>query len=434
MSSRPSGLGSIWNIWATTIVGALIWWCVGLNLFVFHLVALALFFKMCHRNFRVGRGIYVPQTFVFLLAVTVTYLFSILLHGSSAPGSRVIAAFYNLSFYIMSLLLILTFANAFAIQQIPVIYKAIFRVSWVSGIAVLVVCVAWGVGVRSIILETPLYPVLRHLDPTPLGLVENSLLIKPLFLDWFASVSRPRFNIFSPYATASGAVITTFILILITDASRSKKLFNPLFVSLIFLNLFALVMTLSRGSILAFFVSFLIIFLLQRRNAWLWILLAGLILVLASPWLLSFMGFLLDLRESSTMGRLDLYMTSLSTLGTQDWVVGFGIKPRTLTSVIPMGSHSTFLSLVFKTGVVGAVSFILFQVSLFLSWIRLRNHVAENRDYYLFWRGLGWVFVSMAIWMLVDDIDAPQFLAFLYFSLVGIFEGFRRHVLAEESS
>ena len=147
---------------------------------------------------------------------------------------------------------------------------------------------------------------------------------------------------------------------------------------------------------------------------------------MAGPWLVMLLQFVMELREGSTVGRASLYTYSLGQLKGVDWVLGVGLRPREESLEFPVGSHSTYLSFIFKTGMAGFMTLIAFQLSLFSRWYKLRSLVQKDRTALILWRGFGIIFMTMAFWMFSEDIDAPQFLAFLYFSYIGIFEGFRR--------
>ena len=249
-------------------------------------------------------------------------------------------------------------------------------------------------------------------------------------MDWFASLSRPRLNLFSPYSTATAAMLFMTLIMILGGAELKKKRTSPVFLILFALNFAALIMTLARTAIFAFILSFLFVLLIQKRRPVFWLLGSAALLFLFSPWLSQGMDFLLGLREQSTEGRLDIYRTSLSMLQGPDWILGLGIKPREDVFLVPFGSHSMYISLLFKTGIIGTAVFVSFQASLFLKWFRLKSWAVQDRERYALWKTLGWIFAAMAIWFLTDDLDAPQLVAFLYFSVVGFFEGFCREAVS----
>lgn len=417
-----------YRIWSWAVMGALLWWCAGFNLFIYHLTALILFLGLTYVANRYSGGLLLPSSGIFILCISVFYFLSILIHAFfEEGGGRVVASFYNLSFWIMGFMLILVLATTFSKIEIGVILRAFWILSWVTGLIAVVMLILWQKGTKNVVFYTPLYAIGDLMGRTQL--VEGSLQVRPLLLDWFASASRPRLNVFSPYPTAAGGIILIILIMTITRAVIERRQFSFVFWILMAMNILGLVMTLSRMSLMAFIFSFIAVFMLQRKNVSLWLLILLITLVLLTPWIQNLLGYLLSLREDSNTIRVELYKYSLAQLDGVDWFLGYGIKPREEAFMYPIGSHSTYISMLFKCGVIGLIVWILLQGSLLLRWYQLKSLAARRRRDFLFWRGLGWVFIAMAIWVTTEDIDAPQFLAFLYFSLIGIFEGFRRSLL-----
>ena len=413
------------RFWKWAVLGAPVWWLLGFSLFIYHAMAFLLFFTMVYHFQKKPAGIFLPPSFFFLFSLGAIFLFSVLTHAFVYEPMRVAASLYNLSFWAMGLCLIAVMANSFSFSEAASYLKVFPPLAWgfvFFGVAALGSGLA---GMRLVLFPTPLYFLTDFLGHT--ALVEETLTVQLLLSDLFASLTHPRFNALVPYPTAAGAMIMIVLMMLLTRAAMMKKTASPQFLFLFIANFSALLMTLSRTPILAFFVGFIVVFLLKKKHPLLWVFLFFLTLALALPWLDQFIGWLLELRQGSTSARLALYSYSLKQIAGVDWILGQGVKPREESAFsLPIGSHCTYLSLLFRTGVVGGLIFILFQGSLFWRWYRLRSRVVNSPSAFLFWRGLGWVFFGMAICMLTDDIDAPQLLAFIYFSLIGIFEGFAR--------
>jgi O-antigen ligase len=188
-------------------------------------------------------------------------------------------------------------------------------------------------------------------------------------------------------------------------------------------------MTLSRTSVLAFALGLVFVTIAKRKHVFFWISVFFILFLAGLPGLEGFFDWLLKVREGSTLGRMEIYLESLKQIQGIDAVLGYGYKPKMdLVSITSLGSHSTYLSLLFKTGFTGFIVFGLFQGALFWRWYRLKKQVLGDNHLLAFWAGLGGCFIGVLFWMTTDDLDAAQFVAFLYFSLVGFFEGFRREL------
>lgn len=415
------------SFWKWTVLGAPLWWVLGLNLIIYQGMALFLFIRLISFYQRQDRGIYLPSSCVIIFFLMLVYLFSILIHAQSFPVGRVMAAVYNLSYWMMGCFVIVVFANTFSMLQTRFFLKTFDSLAWIMGFLWILAFFAAMYGQHSVIFPTPLDGLSRYFENA--DLLSQTLKVQLLIEDWFASVFRLRFNVFSPYPTATGGLLMITLMMITTLAAMRGKLKSPLFITLFALNFSALLMTLSRMSVMVFLLSIAIAFLLGKKRAFLWIVFLSCVIVLAGPRILEATDVIWKLRQNSSETRFALYYYSLQQLQGIDWILGLGIKDRGNVFMYPIGSHSTYVSLCVKTGILGLAAFVLFQVSLVLRWFRLRQWVSEDRESFFFWRGLGWVFIAMMIWTMTEDLDAPQLVTFLYFSLVGIFEGMRRELL-----
>jgi len=419
-----------YRFWRWIVLASVVWWLAGFNLFIYHLASFFLFMGLLYLSNRSSEGVIVPVSSKFMLNIAVFYFLSILLHTFfvGADGARVIAAMYNLSFWIMGFMLVIVMANAYSSIELDPFLKVFTRLAWITGGIAVAMLVLWKTGRRELIIETPLYPLIRVLGDTQL--VQSSLLVRPLLMDWFASGARPRFNVFSPYPTAAGAILMIILIMLATRAAIERKSLSLVFLGLFAANFLGLFMTLSRMSILAFVFGFFVVFILQKKNVPMWIFIMFAVTLLLTPLLIRLLEYMLSLREGSNSVRMQLYLYSLQQLKGVDWILGFGVKPRGEAFIFPLGSHSTYISMLFKCGIIGLIILVGFQVSLLWRWYFLKSRACQKRRDFLFWRGLGWVFVALGLWIFTEDIDAPQMLAFLYFSMIGVFEGFRRRLMA----
>lgn len=412
--------------WKWLVVGAGLWWGAGFNLFFYHIAGFCLWMATLHDRSRKGQGLEVPASARMLGIIALIYAASIGVHIESADTSRIIAAVYNLSFWVLGAWLVMFLASRFRSEMIPDVMDAFYYLSFFIAAMAALILVFWIKGVHDLTIPTPMAGISRFLGDT--NLVKDSLWIKPLMWDWFASVSRPRFNVFSPYPTAAGGCIMIVLMMIATRAVYLKRTGDPLFWAVFGGCMAGFVMTLSRISIMGFVFALFVVFLMGKKNFPIWLMMFLMVLMVAYPWLENFSEWVMGLRSGSTSTRFSLYRYSLEQLHDADWILGMGIKPRENIFAIPVGSHSTYISMLFKTGVAGVSAVLVFQAVVWMRWFGLRDRVRKQRHILLFWRCLGLVIISMSVWMATEDIDAPQFLAFLYFSLIGCLEGLHKEL------
>ncbi len=423
--------GKFVSRWKWIIIGASLWWILGFNLFIYHAAAFLFFCQLMQRLGQKNSGLYVPSTAVLLFFVAAIYGVSIAIHSPASQTSRIVAALYNLSFWLMGALLVVVFSNAFRMASMEDVFSAFRSLGFQIAVLTLIVFVFWLKRTDQLELQTPLFGLSKFLGGT--NLVKDSLIIRPLTFDWFASSARPRLNILAPYPTASAGLIMLALFFLFTEGILKKGTQSPLWLTLMGANLLALGMTLSRMSMLALSASLLFVWFVGRKNLFIWVVAAVSLFLVLFPWLSQFTEWIMGLRGGSTSTRMDLYRYTIDQLNGSDWILGVGMKPREDIFSIPIGSHSTYVSLLYKSGIVGLGVFIVFQLVLFLRWFNIREESRSRRHYFLFWRCLGFVLISMGLWVITEDIDAPQALSFLYFSSIGLFEGFRKELLLERT-
>jgi hypothetical protein len=416
-------------LWRAVLCGAFVWWCLGLNLFVYHIAALILVLGRCYQVHAANEPIVIPALFFPIFIMSAVYSFSILIHSQGESG-RALAALYNLSFWGMGLCLMTFMANSFALKQIRTTLRVFYFLSLILGSLALIAVLFWLSGVKSLYFYTPFYNLIYATDATPL--IQNSLVVRILSMDWFASFSRPRFNAFSPYPTATGGLAMVLLSMLLMSFRIEKKRKILPYILLLLGTALALFMSLSRISLIGLAVSVALVFILERKKAFAWAALFVIFLLLISPILAQILQVFMGLREGSNATRIDIYRYSLDQIDGMDWILGMGLKQREDSFSIPLGSHSTYLSLLFKSGILGLISFLIFQGMLLWRWYQLKSQIIDDTERFAFWRGLGCAFFAMAIWMVTEDLDAPQLLVFIYFSLVGIFEAFRKEILSDE--
>lgn len=414
------------KFWCGSVLFSILFWIMGLHLLIFHLLTLIIFFQAIYQRIRSSEGVYVPSTVLFVVLFLVFYVCSIFLNSSNFEGARVVSAFYNLSFWCMGALLIISLSNVFTIQSLPKVLKTFYFAGWISALFVCFVLIGKFSGTKSFVIVSPIQTLIPESVMT--DLVRHSLVIRMYFLDWFASCFRLRLNFLAPYPTAAGMIFSIQIVMLYLYGKVFQATRKLSFILVFILNLVALGMTLSRMSIFAFLVGGAIIFLVRRKFFLIWFVTLILLLVLFQPAIEYIMSWMLGLREGSTSSRLFLYEMTLHQLSGSEWILGKGIKSRMYEFALPLGSHSTYVSVLFKTGIFGLLAFLGFQIHLFVKWYRLRAKVWGERDQFFWWQAFGWVFISVNFWMMTGDIDAPQYLAFIYFSLIGFFEGFYRRI------
>jgi hypothetical protein len=142
--------------------------------------------------------------------------------------------------------------------------------------------------------------------------------------------------------------------------------------------------------------------------------------------------------RSGSTERVLSYRTGIEKTLSENAVIGIGIKlmdESTMTTMgIPVGSHSTFVSLFVKGGIIGFTAAVMGLVIIPLSmWIRaffllngsspLQRKLRSEAAILFNFQCLLW------FWMAFDDVDAPAFATVTTFVMYGYARGWcSRHL------
>lgn len=116
---------------------------------------------------------------------------------------------------------------------------------------------------------------------------------------------------------------------------------------------------------------------------------------------------IINSRKNSTSMRELIYTSSIQKTVTESVLIGIGVKE--FIGNYPLGSHSTFIGMFYKTGILGLCVFII-------GWIIIMKKVIKkhNLKYTLtYW--------NLLIIFCVEDLDGANWMIILFFILLSIF-------------
>ena len=390
-----------------------LWWLLGLNVFVYQFAVMWIFSKMMFQHMRTSRILVLPKLAFYPVLVTLTLGASLLLNIGQNDATRSLAALYNLSFWIMGILLIIAAYNSFTERFLRSCIDVSEALIVTIGILSFFALIFWLRGISNMEMKTPLLQALPWFER--IVLLKSSTTARLISSDWFAGGFRPRVFVLSPYPTALAALLIMLLPLYVIGSSAGK--IRKWMVGA--LGAGALLLTLSRTAILALIVGSTAVFVLNRRHRW--GLLIGLLIIFILVWPFLMMSFdeIGDVRKGSTAFRQEMYSYTIETVMRSSPIIGIGIKPREDYLAIPLGSHSMYLSILLRSGILGVMAFIAFQVNIVIVWFRgtRKSMTPQLRS---FWTAVGIALFSMCLWMATEDLDAPQLVAFVYFLFVGI--------------
>ncbi|MCX7910928.1 MAG: O-antigen ligase family protein [Endomicrobia bacterium] len=414
-----------------TIILIPLWWILGLNFIIFHFLVFLCFFKFFIKikNFKI------PHSLFFLFGYIMVYIFSIILNFNPYSVSRVVASFYNLSFWCIGAVVILLIYNNCSENFILKIFRAFNLFGYIVIIIGFFAYIFYFLNLpytrlRSFILY--IIPSLENLKQTA-PLVYSSLFLTLIYKDYFLGVGLPRITFIEVFPTALGGMLMLLVPInyVYFKLKKYKTIFEKILDKIKIILLFLmLVGTFSRMAIFGFIISFLIVFCFGniRKNKFFIIGLIIVLLNIIAIFLVISPKFIIDkileARKGSSITRFSLYRFTIEEAIKKPFF-GYGIKPRTEVWDIPIGSHSTYIGAFYKTGILGSFFLCGFLFLVVLKWLKLRYTIVQKKFFYI-WQCIGMCIISSLIWMITDDLDATPIVCFTFFVMVGILLSFEK--------
>lgn len=404
-----------------TIALAPIWWILGVSFFIYHAVSIFLWVGLLLISKKSNVSIKFPLLCLILILLIIVYIFSIILNIEDSENIRTIASLYNWSFWLMGLFLIIVVFNIFKVVDIISVLKLFNFILLISGIILVCGVIVWFAGgFPSISFNSPILSSFKFLESFPL--VKSSSMITIVSASWLFSVQFPRSSIMSPYPTAAGAIVIMLLPLTIAYNSSLNEEKTKIFMKYctFILGILILFFSISRFSIFSLLIGFIIVWTIKtKKRSIIFLFLVLLFLLILIP----YFGFFFDLFNSIRPGSLTLraksYAFAMDMMKEENLMFGIGVKPRLDEIQIPVGSHSTYLGLFLRTGIIGILIFIFFELYLLFIWFINRKKIISIRIKTI-WDSIGVSLFAMSFWMIFEDIDAPQLVCFLYFLVIGI--------------
>ncbi len=369
---------------------------IQLALFAFLVIVLAVKFGR-HGMMSLTFGLVEGLLFCFLFV----YLLSILLNSSQAEQSRVFAAFNKWAIWMIAVLLYSFF------RQAQIDCSIVSKIAFLNIVLLVVLSLTYYSG---IVLSLPW-------DARTLSGV-----------DWINGERSTRFHCFLEYSTLVAAAY--FILFPVSLRTVVNCRFSGLAYGYCILALIPVVACSSRTGILfgvaSTFAAILYINELRgdgklSRNTKLFFafIVAVTFVVLYHSEIVATVEELLGSRQGSTDTRRSLYEYTFAHVMDSSPVFGCGIKDTVAQfgSAVPVGSHSTYLGILYRTGVVGLA---LFLSALFVLAKKIVTTGAKDRTrpYRAFFMLL------CCIFFLTEDIDGADWLLVCSLSVAGLLSNF----------
>lgn len=406
-----------------------LWWVTGLTLVVYQAIAFWVFIKLVLVAKTNRVRLEIPRVIVFLFPFVLLLFLSLGFGLLEQERGRVIGALYSNLLWVMGMIM------AFVVYHIssPTTHirfaRAALFPALVAGVLTIYGVYEWEVlgNYQDLRIETPVYAAIGK---TAYPLVNNSVRALILTADWYEQTLLPRSSVMGTYPVASAGLMMLFMgLLTLYWLQKEKRGLGHLWVFIfVGLALTCFLYTNSRGATFAALIALAGLWVMMTYRFGVVSLLGFFILMLAAwPSISAYWDSLLQARNQSTGTRKELYEETIKYAMQNSPVLGVGVKPQEPGTAFALGSHSTYLSALIRSGILGMLALVLWQLYLIVISIRLLFTVQEP-----FYRkqiaAYAFVIFSMTVFMVTEEVDIPQVLMFLYFIIIGLFSAMLRDI------
>ena len=114
---------------------------------------------------------------------------------------------------------------------------------------------------------------------------------------------------------------------------------------------------------------------------------------------------ILHVRPGSNSDRMRIYTETVNRISETSWVIGAGIKEMNSTGAYPLGSHCTYLGIIFKAGILGGICF---AAGLAGTMVNAVKKTARSHD--LFDILMLVMLILVMVFCILEDIDGADWL------------------------
>lgn len=393
-----------------------VWWILGFNIFIYQAIAGFVFMKLMMDLIYSQESLKITHQVLGFGFFLFAYAASVILNFSENPFSRVLSSVNHFLILLMGFLLLIT---AYHLES-PLFFRRFFRTCWIlsgiTGVLAVLFLLLWHFGYRSVTFPSLIGRLFPGLMDYPFFYLFS--VVQLTSTDWLV-MELPRLSIYSVVHTATGGfMITTLPLGLGYLKLNDGHIWGWKTVPFIAAAMIALFFSLSRTAICVYAAATAFVWLLGKRDKFIWALFGLLLVFFASGKIYDLLVWLLNVRYDSTVGRLGIYADAVKIVMEQNFLMGIGIRPREEFTMMAVGSHSTYIGLLLVSGFLGLVLFMYFQMSTFLHWLSQKKQI-HNETQKIIWDALGTSYIGASLWFFTDTLDTFPFIAFEYFLVAG---------------
>lgn len=122
---------------------------------------------------------------------------------------------------------------------------------------------------------------------------------------------------------------------------------------------------------------------------------------------------ILHVRPGSNSDRMRIYTETVNRISETSWILGAGIKEMNSAEVYPLGSHCTYLGIIFKAGILGGICFAAGLAGTIVGAVKKQAKSHDLFDLMMFA-----MLIFVMIFCILEDIDGADWLLVMTMGLI----------------
>lgn len=420
------------NILSFSLMLIPLWWILGIKFFIFQVTSLYFLISNFNKDYKLD--IDIKRIMIFICLYIISTIIAIINNPLDVTGVDRLTPLYLISYWIMGIFIILGFQYKDQIEDkfLLNIFKATYILGIFSIILLILGIITWHIRGPYLIENNGLF---FNILPNNIkfGIFDKLTKLDYMYIDWINGIKTYRYNGFYvyPVAAAMGTVyILIYSLVYLNCNKELLKSKKKIYYIIYFIMLGSIVyFAKSRMVIIGSIISIIItsfIYIINKDNYKKVLIYTTLLIFILSIISINFglIEKVLEMRASSNSDRLFVYEKAINTF-LKHPIFGVGVRYFIEESIIPVGSHSTYIGALMRSGIIGFIGILLFVLNTFISIYNNKKYIINNKSKVI-WIATSFLFILSSLWMITEDIDWPHIVAFFYFINTSIIYQFKR--------
>lgn len=409
-----------------------IFWVIGFKFIFFQVTALIILILNIKNRSIIKKYINNKEVKLFLIFIVgfiLSNIIAILINPLGLDRSGFISSFYHLSYWCSGIIITVYIVNSENEYSLfKSIKNAIYILALLQVIIFLISIIKWYSGDIWSQTHGLIYHIIPYISKnTFLSEVTSTNLF---YIDLVNGTPKYRFNGFYMYPATAG-ITTFYILCYIGGFNIFKSIKGNSIIKYITIIILCICIYFTKSrmvylSILLGIGFTILLYLVSKKNLKyiIYILLGVFVISVILIFSLDIINKIILARPESSIDRFSTYIYGINTVLKYPFF-GVGDKFKVEGIYLLIGSHSTYINILVRSGFVGLLFILSAMILVFKKLVDNKKYIgcAKSRN---LWFVSSLLFITTIIWMATEEIDWPSITIFMLFINISIIFSFKK--------